>query len=494
VIEPVTSALLAAAADLALPESRAAACAAVAGRLGCDALVLFGRDPEVDALIPPLGMPQTIQHAAEWRPFLERCIAEGSAAGDLPHGSEARSPAQGVATGGAVLVFVGGSAHTLALEPARPMAALLDALFLGERRADTAEVTASLSGQAASRARTLADSLRAMHTRLESALLEGERSRRETEMHAKQVEDLAEELRTQASHLEDQAAELEIMNAELEARTDEAETARALAEAANRAKSDFLATMSHELRTPINAIIGYSELIEMGISGEVSAEQRQQIERIKASSRHLLTLINDVLDLAKIEAGHLDVVRERCDLRCPVADALSLVALDAVERGIDLHDIGPEETVWSFGDENRVRQIVANLLSNAVKFTGEGGRVTVRCDVADASDGVAPVPGREGPWAVVEVKDTGIGIPAAEIDRVFQPFIQARMGRDREHGGTGLGLTISRQLARLMGGELTLKSEPGVGSTFTLYLPTRPAEPRPIDDSLRVGTSALAVH
>ena len=493
-IGPVPSALLAAAADLALPDRRASGCAAVAAQLGCDALLLFARDPEVNALIPPLGMPQTIQHAAEWRPFLERCAGAGSASGDLPFDSRPSSPVQGIGTGGAVFVFVGGSAHALDLEPARSMAALLDALFLGERRADAAEATASLSGQAAGRARALADSLRTMHTRLESALLEGERSRRETEIHAKQVEDLAEELRTQAAHLEDQATELEVMNAELEARTEEAETARALAEAANRAKSDFLATMSHELRTPINAIIGYSELIEMGISGEVSDEQRQQIERIKASSRHLLTLINDVLDLAKIEAGHLEVVREPCDLRCPVTDALSLVALDAAERGIELHDVCTLETVASFGDENRIRQIVANLLSNAVKFTGEGGRVTVRCDVENGPDAFAPVPGREGPWAIVEVEDTGIGIPATEIDRVFQPFIQARMGRDREHGGTGLGLTISRQLARLMGGELTLRSELGVGSTFTLYLPTRPADPRPIDDSLRVGTSALAAR
>lgn len=474
----------------------------VAASVGCEALVLFARDPEIDTLLPPLGMPQTIRHAGEWRAFLAQCVAAGVASGELPHGSAERTPVQGIAAGGdAVFVFVGGRAHSLDLEPARGIVTLLQALFLSERRADVAAVTASLAGQAADRARTLADSLRSMHVRLEAALLDAERAHRETEVHARQAEDLAQELRFQAAHLEEQATELEAqateleaINSELEARKDEAETARAVAEAANRAKSDFLATMSHELRTPINAIIGYSELIEMGISGEVTPEQATQIERIKASTRHLLTLINDVLDLAKIEAGHLDVLRQACDLRHPVADALSLVRLDAAKRGIEIRDECSDSEVLSYGDENRVRQIVANLLSNAVKFTGEGGRVWVRCDVAESSAMTAPVPEGQEAWAFVEVEDTGIGIAADEIDRVFQPFIQASMGRHREHGGTGLGLTISRQLARLMGGDLILRSELGVGSTFTLFLPTRPSEPRPIDDSLRVGTPADALR
>ena len=493
--DPVIAALLAAAEGLAHPSTRAVACADVAARLGCDAVVPFARDPEIGTLLPALGVPQTIPHPAEWRAFLARCVAESVASAELPDESGERALARGVATrGGAVLVFVGGSAHALDLEHARGIATLLEALFVGERQADIAEVAAALSKDAAGRARTLADSLRSIQERLEAALVEAERARRQTEIKTRQAEELAEELRIQAEHLEDQAMELETLNAELEARTNEAEDARAVAEGANRAKSDFLATMSHELRTPINAIIGYSELIEMGISGEISDEQRQQIERIKASSRHLLTLINDVLDLAKIEAGHLDVLRIRCDLRRPVADALSLVALEAAERGIHLDDRCAAEPVWFFGDENRARQIVANLLSNAVKFTGRDGRITVRCDTTASSTALVPVAGGNGPWAFVEVEDTGIGIDVSEIDRVFQPFIQARMGRDREHGGTGLGLTISRQLARLMGGDLTLESEAGVGSTFTLSLPTRPAEPRPIDESIRVGTPIDAVR
>lgn len=490
-----TAALLSAAAGLSDPEGRAAACTDVAASVGCEALVLFARDPEIDTLLPPLGMPQTLRHATAWRAFLARCVAAGVASGELPHGSAERAPVQGIATGSeAVFVFVGGRAHSLDLEPARGIVTLLQALFLAERRADAALVSASLAGQAADRARTLADSLRSMHVRLEAALLDTERARRETETHAQQAHDLAEELRVQTAQLEEQAAELEAMNSELESRTYEAEAARALAEAANRAKSDFLATMSHELRTPINAIIGYSELIEMGISGEVTPEQATHIERIKASTRHLLTLINDVLDLAKIEAGHLDVLRKPCDLRHPVADALSLVRLDAEKRGIDIRDECSRTAVLSYGDENRVRQIVANLLSNAVKFTGEGGRVSVRCDVAESPAMTTSVPEKQETWAFVEVEDTGIGIAEEEIDRVFQPFIQASMGRDRKHGGTGLGLTISRQLARLMGGDLVLRSKPGVGSTFTLFLPTRPTAPRAIDDSLRVGTSVDALR
>ena len=500
--DPLSAALLDEASGLSDPDRRAEACARVAARVGCHGLVMFARDPEIDTLLPPLGMPQTIRHATEWREFLARCVAAGAASGELPHDGSDRAPAQGIATGGdAVLVFIGGSAHSLDLEPARGIVTMLQALFLAERRADAAHVTASLAGQAADRARTLADSLRSMHERLAAALLDAERARRETEAHARQAEDLAEELRLQAVHLEEQAteleaqaAELESINAVLDARTQEAEAARMLAEAANQAKSDFLATMSHELRTPINAIIGYSDLLGMGLSGEISPTQATQIGRIQASSRHLLTLINDVLDLAKIEAGHLEVRREPCDLRRPVADALSLVALDAQERGIEIRDECRGAPVLSYGDENRVRQIVVNLLSNAIKFTGQGGRVTLRCDIADSSAANSPVPGRQGPWGFVEVEDTGIGIAPEEMDRVFQPFIQAKMGRDREHGGTGLGLTISRQLARLMGGDLLLKSERDVGSTFTLFLPTGLAEPRPIDDSLRVATKPGALR
>jgi len=347
-------------------------------------------------------------------------------------------------------------------------------------------VRASLAGQTATRARELTASLQDMQRRLEAALAETVQSRRAALANAEQSARLAEELRLQAAHLEDQATELELLNGELEQRTLEAEEARAAAEAANRAKSDFLATMSHELRTPINAIIGYAELIEMGISGDITPEQARQVERIRASSRHLLTLINDVLDLAKIEAGHLEIRRARCDLRRPVVDALGLVSLQAAENGLLVEEHCAPEKVEFVGDENRVRQIIANLLSNAVKFTPEGGRVTVRCDILRSEES-ATLPIGPGPWAFVEVADTGIGIPAEEVARVFQPFIQAKMGRDREHGGTGLGLTISRQLARLMGGDLHLTSEFGAGSTFTLYLPTRAVQPRPIDDALRVG-------
>ncbi|HET8657147.1 MAG TPA: ATP-binding protein, partial [Longimicrobiaceae bacterium] len=262
-------------------------------------------------------------------------------------------------------------------------------------------------------------------------------------------------------------------NDALAERTAEAERARTAADEANRAKSDFLANMSHELRTPINAIMGYNELLEMEIGGPLTEKQREQLGRVRHSSEHLLALVDDILDLAKVEAGRMEVEQERADVRRVVAVSLSLVEPQAMERGIEVVN-DCSESISYVGDEDRVRQILVNLLSNAVKFTEPGGRVTVRCDVARAPGEGARLIG-EGPWVRLQVEDTGIGIAADETSEIFQPFVQAEKGRTRTHGGTGLGLAISRQLARLMGGDLTVRSAPGEGSCFSVWLPTGPA-------------------
>lgn len=259
-----------------------------------------------------------------------------------------------------------------------------------------------------------------------------------------------------------------------------AERARREADQANQAKSAFLATMSHEIRTPINAITGYAQLMELGVAGPVTEQQREYLARLTASSAHLRGLIDDILDLAKVDAGGMAVAREPALTGALVGAALDLVRPQASARGVQLVDGRPGDPGEPFvGDEHRVRQILANLLSNAVKFTPAGGTVTIGCGRVDATPSGTTLRG-EGPWTFVAVADTGIGIAPAEQARIFEPFHQVDAGHTRQRGGTGLGLAISRRLAHLMGGDVTVESALGAGSTFTLWLPapTAGAAPR----------------
>ena len=265
------------------------------------------------------------------------------------------------------------------------------------------------------------------------------------------------------------------------------QTARAEAEAANRAKSDFLAMMSHELRTPLNAILGYCELLALGLSGPVVDAQREQLGRIQASSHHLIGLVNEILDLAKIEAGTLAVSSEPASTAEAISAAAALTQPQAQAAGITLSaELPPDEASIYLGDEDRVRQILVNLLSNAVKFTEAGGNITLGSGVTGA-----PAPGARlqgGPeWVYFHVTDTGIGIPEEELRVIFDPFVQVETGHTRSRDGTGLGLTISRRLARLMGGDLTARSEVGRGSTFTLWLPTAPYQPAEVASLAAAG-------
>ncbi|HUF29361.1 MAG TPA: ATP-binding protein, partial [Gemmatimonadaceae bacterium] len=235
------------------------------------------------------------------------------------------------------------------------------------------------------------------------------------------------------------------------------------------------ATMSHEFRTPLNALTGYVQLLDMGLAGPVTDTQRDFLQRLNASGRHLTGLVDDVLDLAKVEAGQLTVASEQLMLGDSIEEALALAVPQAQSRGIGLVDArrGAEDVPY-IGDNHRVRQILLNLISNALKFTPAGGKVTLRCDIADTPAEDARVSGN-GPYAYIEVSDTGVGIAKEHEAAVFEPFFQAEaaMGRRyrRTAGGIGLGLTISRRLARLMGGDLTLRSAPNEGSTFVLWLP-----------------------
>jgi hypothetical protein len=208
----------------------------------------------------------------------------------------------------------------------------------------------------------------------------------------------------------------------------------------------------------------------MGIAGPVTDGQKAQLERIRASCGHLLMLVDDVLDLAKIEADRVEVAFEPGRIGEPVQAAISLLALQAEARGLEVHgSIGHPEAAY-VGDEDRIRQILVNLLSNAIKFTEPGGTITIMCDTV-AGRGPGNHLRGEGPWVRVCVEDTGVGIPPEQAESVFEPFVQVETGWTRSKGGTGLGLAISRRLARLMGGDLLLESDLGVGSRFTLWLP-----------------------
>jgi signal transduction histidine kinase len=248
------------------------------------------------------------------------------------------------------------------------------------------------------------------------------------------------------------------------ARLVEAErAARAEAESASRTKSQFLANMSHELRTPLNAIAGHVQLIDMGIYGPVSDAQHDALVRVERAQRHLLGLINDVLNYARIEAGRVEYDLAPVLVKDVLTDVLPMVESQVAAKSQTLDLKLPEEDasepvhVWA--DRDKLAQVLLNLLSNAVKFTAVGGRITVALGDDDG-------PGH----ATLRISDTGVGIPPDKLDAVFEPFVQVRSEYTRQVEGTGLGLAISRDLARGMGGDLRVTSELGVGSTFEIVL------------------------
>lgn len=246
-------------------------------------------------------------------------------------------------------------------------------------------------------------------------------------------------------------------------RTAELEAALTRAESADRLKSAFLATMSHELRTPLNSIIGFTGIVLQELAGPLTPEQSKQLGMVRGSARHLLDLINDVLDLSKIEAGQLHVRTEPFDLSRTIARAVDSVRPFAGARGLDLRVSAPEGPMDMVSDERRVEQILLNVLNNALKFTDQG-HVTLSVEVgADA--------------VTLQVTDTGIGIRPDDLRGLFQPFQQVQTGLDRQHDGTGLGLAICRRLAGLLGGGISATSEWGRGSVFTITLPRTRLEP-----------------
>jgi signal transduction histidine kinase len=277
--------------------------------------------------------------------------------------------------------------------------------------------------------------------------------RRETGSFAPEVVNLLRTFATQSA--------LAIQNARL---FREIEEKSRQIEAANRHKSEFLANMSHELRTPLNAIIGFSEVLQERMFGELNEKQAEYTDDILTSGRHLLSLINEILDLSKVEAGRMELEVATFDLPLAIDNARTFIRERATKHGIHL-DVTVDERLGEFvGDERKIKQILLNLLSNAVKFTPEGGRIGIKARQADGS-------------VEISVSDTGIGIAPEDQAKIFEEFRQ--VGSDHAHKteGTGLGLTLAKKFVELHGGKIWVESKVGKGSTFSFTLPERSSPP-----------------
>ena len=240
---------------------------------------------------------------------------------------------------------------------------------------------------------------------------------------------------------------------------DDLSAAHDVAAKANRAKADFLAVMSHELRTPLNAIAGYSEILTMGVNGQLTEKQAEAVKRIQRSQEHLLMLIDDVLNFVKIEAGATKIQPRLIRVAAAFDELDPLVQPELLRKKISLERAPFDPQLEVFADPNKLRQILLNIVGNAIKFTASGGNI--RLTAAREQDSV-----------VMTVADTGIGVPADKVSQVFEPFFQVDAGMTREYSGVGLGLAIARDLARVMGGEIIFESELGKGTTVSLSLPS----------------------
>jgi signal transduction histidine kinase len=238
--------------------------------------------------------------------------------------------------------------------------------------------------------------------------------------------------------------------------------ARSAAEEANRAKSDFLAAMSHELRTPLNAIAGYTELLALGIRGPLNEQQQEDLRRIARNQAHLLSIINDILSFARVEAGYVDFTLEPVAVDAVIAGLEQFMAPQLAEKRLHFSLRACDSSLVMLADRDKAQQVLLNLLANAAKFTAVGGEIHVHADGDDTT-------------VTIHITDTGIGIPADRLEAIFEPFVQVHRSLTTTVGGTGLGLSISRDIARKMSGDISVQSTLGVGSTFTLSLPRCPA-------------------
>jgi signal transduction histidine kinase len=303
-------------------------------------------------------------------------------------------------------------------------------------------------------------------TRVTRTFADGKLDTRASIREANEVGELGRSFNTMAEQLQETLKSLE-------ASVREARLATAMAREANRLKSEFLSTMSHELRTPLNAIIGFTEIMLAGMSGELSEKNMLKLSRVHLNSKRLLGLINDLLDLAKIEAGRVEVLHDPFSVRELAASIQAQTESLAENKGLAFHvSVDLDLPSVMFGDAARIDQVAKNLLSNAFKFTKEG-----RVDLHFASNGGST-------WDIA-VSDTGIGIPAHALEYIFDEFRQVDGTSQRAYGGSGLGLAITRNLVRIMGGDVRVTSTLGKGSTFIVTLPLQITE----SDNIAAGAS-----
>ena len=403
------------AAKLSAPEGRLEAAAELAKAVGGKDLIIFISDPELNTFIAAPGFRSAIPGGKLWKTFLAQCVANGEQTAKLPHGSiHHLESVLGIApTPEAVLVLVG-TESIGEMKWISELLPLFTAMFRGEQAAVVASANARVAADAALRTQAMAEVISDSRLQLEKAL-------------------------------------------------SAAEGAREAAVKANRVKSEFLATMSHELRTPLNAIGGYTQLLAMGIHGNITKEQKATLERIDRSQRHLLGLINNILNLARIEAGKVEYQSSAVEVKEIMEDISPMIEPQLAFKSLEFtKKVAPGISV--FADRDKAEQVLLNILSNAVKFTNPGGRIAVDAQLSDDPRTVN-----------ISISDTGHGIPASKINSIFDPFTQVDASHSRVGQGAGLGLAISRDLARGMGGDVVAKSELGVGSTFTLILPAGPA-------------------
>jgi len=293
------------------------------------------------------------------------------------------------------------------------------------------------------------------------------------------IERLAAQLGV-ALHNIQQYGDLKLLAEQLHLRSEEIGSKNEQLLEADRMKSEFLATMSHELRTPLNAIIGFSEILRDGFVGPLADKQKEYVSDIFESGQHLLSLINDVLDLSKIEAGRMELEPEIADVQVLLQNSLSIIKEKAATQHIKLQADLSEDLGNAWLDARKVKQIIYNLLSNAVKFTPEGGQITLQAKLLERAavlEQIKDMPqhqissiGNAQQFIQISITDTGIGIEAQDLERLFQPFVQLESTLSRRFEGTGLGLALVRKLAELHGGAVAVRSTPGEGSTFTVWL------------------------